>query len=227
VATHDNANTPSKTLAQKLALCADILRDCSTNGLHFAANIYESDRWKNVQNVALELLSLASARPPEELEPLRATLFMRPAPFPCGDGAVINDMGKILLIRRADNGLWAMPGGGLEVGETPAQGVVREVLEETGVACEPVVLVGVYDSRLCGTPSFYQLYQFSFLCRPLPNVEVVSPPSHAHEIKVMHWFPEHDLPEDIDPGHVQRIPEAFRVWHGDKRAFFDQLNVEV
>ncbi len=46
-------NTPLKTLAQKLAGYADILRDCSATGLHFAANIYERDRWKRVQDVTV------------------------------------------------------------------------------------------------------------------------------------------------------------------------------
>ena len=216
------SNTSSIAPAQKLALCADILRDCASVGSHFAANMYEQDRWRRVQDVTLELLALASARSLEELEPLRAKLFVRPSPFSIGDGAVIDDAGKILLIRRADNGLWAMPGGGLEVGETPAQGVVREVLEETGVTCEPITLIGVYDSRLCGTPSFYHLYQISFLCRPLPNVEVVGTPSHAHETKEMNWFAEHALPDDLDPSHATRILEAFRVWHGDTQAFFDR-----
>ncbi len=218
-----NNNIPPQTLAQKLALCADILRDCVAEGLHFATSPYELNRWQRTQNVALELLALASARPLAELEPLRAKLFVQPSPFAVGDGAVIDDAGRILLIRRADNGLWAMPGGGLEVGETPAQGIVREVMEETGIACEPVALVGVYDSRLCGTPSFYQLYQFSFLCRPLSNNGVISSPSHAHEVKDVQWFSEHELPDDIDPGHIKRIPEAFRVWHGDMGAFFDRL----
>ena len=99
--------------------------------------------------------------------------------------------------------------------------MVREVLEETGVTCEPIALVGAFDSRFCGTPSFYQLYQFLFLCHPAPDAEVINPPSHVHEIKEIHWFSEHELPEDIDPGHITRIPEAFRVWHGDTRAFFD------
>lgn len=40
-----------------------------------------------------------------------------------------------------------MPGGGFRVGETPAEGPVREALEETGLKCEPVALVGVFDSR--------------------------------------------------------------------------------
>ena len=218
-----NNNIPPQTLAQKLAMCADILRDCVAEGLHFTTTPYELNRWHRTQDVTLELLALASARPLEELEPLRAKLFVQPSPFSAGDGAVIDDTGRMLLIRRADNGLWAMPGGGLEVGETPAQGVVREVLEETGVACEPVALIGVYDSRYCGTPSFYQLYQFSFLCRPLPDAKEVKLASHAHEVKDVQWFSEHELPEDIDPSHVKRIAEAFRVWHGDMRAFFDRV----
>lgn len=212
------------TLAQKLAQLADILRDCSAAGLHFATNIYEQDRYKRVQDVALELLALASSYSLEELEPLRAKLLNRPAPFPVGDGAVIDDEGRILLIRRADNHMWAMPGGALEVGETPAEGTVREVLEETGYTCEPIMLVGVYDSRLCGTPSFHQLYQFSFLCRPLLHVKRVEPPSHAHEILGIDWFAEQALPDDIDPSHAPRMLEAFRVWHGDYKAFFDRID---
>jgi len=225
----DNDNTekvPPAVLAQRLALYADILRDCSALGLHFAKNIYDRDRYQRIQNVALELFALASSQSLAEIEPLRATLFTHPAPFPVSDAAVIDAAGKILLIRRADNALWAMPGGALDVGETPAEGAVREVLEETGVACEPIALVGMYDSRFCGTLSLHHLYQFSFLCRPLPDVEVIIPSSHAHEVIEMNWFAEHSLPDDIDPGHVRRIPDAFRVWHGDTRAYFDKIASE-
>jgi 8-oxo-dGTP pyrophosphatase MutT (NUDIX family) len=220
---NDNMQDPSQqVLAQRLALWADILRDCSARGLHFASNVYDRGNYQKVQDIALELFALASGKLPAEIEPLGSTVFARPAPFPTGDGAVIDDTGRILLIRRVDNGLWAMPGGGLEVGETPVQGVVREVLEETGVTCEPVALVGIYDSRLCGTPSLYHLYQFSFLCRPLPDIKVIDPPLHAHETLEKKWFLEDALPDDLDPGHIQRIPEAFRVWHGDNKAFFDK-----
>jgi 8-oxo-dGTP pyrophosphatase MutT (NUDIX family) len=115
-----------------------------------------------------------------------------------------------------------MPGGILEVGETPVEGVVREALEETGVRCRAVSLIGVFDSRLCGTVSRHQLYHFVFLCEPLP-AERVEEPSHALEVLDVGWFPENGLPRNIDPGHVTRIPEAFRVWRGDERAFFDEV----
>jgi 8-oxo-dGTP pyrophosphatase MutT (NUDIX family) len=219
--TRDGEN-PGASLAQQLALYADILRDCSANGLQYADTIYDRDNYRKVQNVALELFALAMGEPLSVLEPLRATVFTRPAPFPVADGAVIGDDGKILLIQRADNGLWALPGGGLEVGESPAQGAVREVLEETGVSCEPVALVGINDSRLCGTRSRHHLYHILFLCRPLLHIEVIKPPSHVQEVLDSGWFSEHDLPVNVDPGHRQRIPEAFRIWRGERQAYFDR-----
>jgi hypothetical protein len=65
----------------------------------------------------------------------------------------------------------------------------------------------------------HHLYAFLFLCKPLE--QSVENPSHAVEVLQTGWFAERDLPEEIDPGHRTRIPEAFRVWHGDQRAFFD------
>lgn len=53
--------------------------------------------------------------------------------------------GRILLIRRTDNNYWSIPGGGLEPGESVRQVTVREVMEETGIACEVTGLVGIYS----------------------------------------------------------------------------------
>jgi ADP-ribose pyrophosphatase YjhB (NUDIX family) len=208
--------------AQQIALWADKLRDLSAMGLFFSRNPYDRENYETIQGIVVEMMALATGRPPAEIEPLRATVFRQPTPLATGDGAVIDDEGRILLIRRADTGQWAMPGGALAVGETPAEGVVREVLEESGVHCEAVALAGVYDSRLCGTPSPHHLYQFVFLCRPLDGSEAVDPPSHHFEVLGSGWFAEDGLPENLDPGHASRIPEAFRVWHGDEPAYFDR-----
>ncbi|RIK43235.1 MAG: hypothetical protein DCC55_06400 [Chloroflexi bacterium] len=208
------------TPSQQLALWADKLRDLSALGLRYAEHIYERDRWTQVQTLALEMLTATTGNEFETLEPLRATVFTHATPFSVGDAAIIDEDGRILLIRRADNGLWAMPGGGFEVGETPAEGAVREAFEETGVRCRPLALVGVFDSRLCGTVSQHHLYQFVFLCRPEAGVEPVEP-SHPNEVKGMAWFAEDNLPDDLDPGHALRIPVAFQVWRGERPAYFD------
>ena len=211
------------TPAEQIAAWADKLRDISAMGLHFSKNIHDEGAFRAVQNIAMEMLAFATGETLEQIEALRGPIFSHPTPFATGDAAVIDDQGRILLIRRADNGKWAMPGGALEVGETPLEGVLREALEETGVPCQAVALVGVFDSRLCGTPSRHHLYQFLILCKPSEQAKEEKP-SHAIEVLEARWFPENGLPENIDPGHQSRIPQAFRVWHGDRRVFLDGLN---
>ena len=209
------------TSAQQIALWADKLRDISAFGLLFTDSNYDSERYRQIQDLAIEMMAAAAGEPIEDIEPLRAAVFNRPTPFSTGDGAVIDNDGRILLIRRADNGMWALPGGALEVGETPAAGTVREVLEETGVSCEAVKMVGVFDSRLCGSVTRHHLYHFVFLCKPLDGHPVLEA-SHAHEVLGMNWYTQEALPEDIDPGHVSRIPVAFQVWKDHRPAFFDR-----
>jgi ADP-ribose pyrophosphatase YjhB (NUDIX family) len=198
-------------LAQQLAMFADRLRDAAAFGLHFSENRYDR---------AVELLALATSELPASFEPLRAPVLSRPTPFVGGDAAIINDQGQILLIQRADNQKWAMPGGALEVGETPAAGVEREAFEETGVRCQAVTLIGIFDSRLYSSASRHHLYHVVFLCRPLA-LDDLGRGSHRQEVSNVQWFAQDDLPQDLDPGHAARVPEAFRVWRGDPRAFFD------
>lgn len=210
------------TPAQQVALWADKLRDISATGLRFCENIYDRENYQKLQKMTLEMYALATEESLDSIEALSASLLSHPTPFSTGDAAIIDKTGHILLIRRADNQKWAMPGGALAVGETPAEGVVREAFEETGVHCEPVALVGVHDSRYCGSETPHHLYQFLFLCRPLDNSRRVDPPPHVEEVLDIGWFQEGTLPSDLDPGHISRIPEAFRVWQGDGRAYFDR-----
>jgi ADP-ribose pyrophosphatase YjhB (NUDIX family) len=65
---------------------------------------------------------------------------------PSANAIVVNDEGKILMIRRTDNGNWALPGGGMDPGETLTRTAIREVEEETGIQCEIIGLVGVYTN---------------------------------------------------------------------------------
>lgn len=61
---------------------------------------------------------------------------------------VVDDEGRILLQKRTDNGLWALPGGGMDLTESVPQAAVREVKEETGYNVEVSGMVGLYtDAR--------------------------------------------------------------------------------
>jgi len=58
---------------------------------------------------------------------------------------VQDDAGRVLMIQRSDNGLWAIPGGAQDLGESIVDAAVREVHEETGLLIEVVGLVGIYS----------------------------------------------------------------------------------
>jgi ADP-ribose pyrophosphatase YjhB (NUDIX family) len=77
-------------------------------------------------------------------------------------GVVIRpEDGRVLVIKRADDGRWVPPGGVLELAETPEQCVTREVREETGMEVRPLRLTGVYKNMKLGVVSL------AVLCTPV------------------------------------------------------------
>src|SRR3974377_1318620 len=80
-------------------------------------------------------------------------------------GAVVgNDEGRLLLVQRADSGVWLYPTGWADVGYSPAEVVVKEVLEETGIEAEPLRLIAVLDGLRLGFTRV-PLYSLVFHCR--------------------------------------------------------------
>jgi 8-oxo-dGTP pyrophosphatase MutT (NUDIX family) len=208
--------------AAQIALWADQIRDMTAMGLHFSRNSHDRENYTRLQQMAMEMMALATGDEMAAIEPLRETIFARPTPLCAGDAAIIDGAGRIVLIQRADNGLWAMPGGAIAVGETPAAAVVREAWEEAGVRCEAAQLAAVHDSRLCGSLTRYHLYHFLFLCRPLDPETSLAPAKHPQEVLDARWVAEAELDAlPLDPGHASRIPVAYAAWRGELRTYFD------
>ena len=78
------------------------------------------------------------------LRALRAKFGHQLLMLPGAAAVLRDDSGALLLQRRSDNGLWCLPGGALEPGEAPVQGLLREVYEETGLLVVPERLLGVF-----------------------------------------------------------------------------------
>ena len=98
---------------------------------------------------------------------------------PAAAAVVVNDKGQILLIERSDNGLWALPGGAMDLGESLPHTAVRETREETGYEIEITGLVGIYtdpDYRIEYTSNGEVRQEFSivFTARPLAGEPTVS-----------------------------------------------------
>jgi len=211
-----SANEGPGGLAEELRQRGDELRVIAANGIQWSQDApYHRERYEHVRRVAAQLFALADTRSAEEIERSVFQELTHVAPVPVADAAIFDDEGRILLIRRADDGLWAMPGGAFDMGETPAEGAVREAAEETGIVVEVADLIGVYDSRFCGTRSSLQLFQFVFLCRPVGETVATTP----HEVTDMGWFAEAELPP-LSPGHTTRVPDTFRFLR-DRRVVLD------
>lgn len=117
-----------------------------------------------------------------------------------------NEKGEVLLARRTDNGLWCIPGGHVDLGETLAQACLRELYEETGLRAEVLRLVGVYSDTK-GSLHFTQgpewhTVRVSFLCKVSGGE--IRPSEETSEIR---YFDVRGLPPLITD-HARRIRDA-------------------
>ncbi|MGQ0842793.1 MAG: NUDIX hydrolase [Sporichthyaceae bacterium] len=107
--------------------------------------------------------------------------------------AVVDAEGRLLLIRRSDNGNWALPGGGIDVGESLSQAAVREVEEETGIVCEITGLVGIYTNPhhvLHYTSNDEVRQEFSIVLTAVPVSGTATPSSESTSVE---WSRPADL----------------------------------
>ena len=112
--------------------------------------------------------------------------------------------GRFLLVRRADNGLWCLPGGTLEWGETLASGIGRELEEEAGVEAHEVVRVLGAWSDPMRDPRFHAV-TIGVACKVEPPAK---PPKNPLEIREAKLFAEEDLPERLAFGMEDIIAAA-------------------
>ncbi len=133
----------------------------------------------------------------------------RTAPIRLTVTAVLPDAeGRFLLVRRADNAHWVLPGGGVESGERVVEAVVREMEEETGVHVRPTNLLGIYSNpdviiSYGGGERQYQVVSIMFLCEAM-----YGEPCITEETLEWGYFAPNALPEPLAETHQERIRDA-------------------
>lgn len=204
------SDATSDQLGTGLLNIAEQLRALSNNGLQWTQDPYQIERFHKVLELAARLHSLVDVRPLPEIRRAFFDDIDFRTPFAVVDTAVFDDTGRLLLILRADNRLWALPGGACEVGETAAANGAREVWEETGYVCRVDRLLGVFDSRFSGSRSSRHLYHFLF-----GGTVIGGERTPSHETPDVRWFAADEIPWDLlSPGHAPRIRTALD-WHGN------------
>ncbi|WP_018349933.1 NUDIX hydrolase [Longispora albida] len=122
---------------------------------------------------------------------------------------VEDDQGRVLLIRRSDNGLWAVPGGAQDFGEYISHTAVRETKEESGIDVEVTDIIGVYTNpnHLVEYSDGEVRQQFSILFRAQPIGGELTPSSESTEVR---WVAQGDLDQlDIHPSMRLRIDHGY------------------
>ena len=113
-------------------------------------------------------------------------------------GIVVREDGRVLVIRRDDNGHWEAPGGVLELDETFEDGVRREVLEETGLEVAVERLTGVYKNLTHG------IVALVYRCRPAGGE-----PHATEEAREIRWMTTEEVQSAMVPAFRVRVLDAF------------------
>ncbi|GEM45431.1 NUDIX hydrolase N-terminal domain-containing protein [Deinococcus cellulosilyticus] len=186
------------------ALIADELRSMAHAGLLYSGNVYDQHRYLKLMELSAEVAQLEIPAPKPELVKAYLQQATHICPLMGADAVVIQD-GKLLLIRRKDTGLWALPGGTIDVGESVSEAAVRELFEETGLRATPVRLLGVFDAKVWRGRSLMHFYQMVTLLE-LQGGELQT----TLETLDAKFWPLDGLPE-LDEGHRLMVPHAIKM----------------
>jgi ADP-ribose pyrophosphatase YjhB (NUDIX family) len=191
------SEVPERTLRR----WAEALSGLARTGIGFTESGYERERFEEILRVAADIRATADGdATPEDAEGIVAEwmgavgtgIAGYVTPKVAVGAAVSNDEGQLLLIQRADSGVWLYPTGWCDVGYSAAEVVTKEVLEETGIEVEPVRLIAVLDGLRLGM-SRIPLFSLLFHCRAVGG----ELQAHPLECTDVGWFTESTLPSPL------------------------------
>lgn len=183
------------------------LQALSQSGLHYSEDVFDDERYREIGRIAAEIMAGHSTVRPERVE----RFFSEEVGYatPKTDlRAVIFRAGKVLLVRERSDGLWSLPGGWADVGETPSACIEKEVAEEAGFKARAVRLLALYDQRKRGSvPHPLHSYKAFFLCEIIDGA--ATPSIETSEVD---FFAEDSLP-DLSTGRVtaEQIARMFEL----------------
>lgn len=182
-------------------------------GLEFNENSYDRERYTELHEISLQILSQMTDIPVEKITTVISDKNGYKTPKVDVRAVVFNEKKQILLIQEKADNCWAMPGGWADVGYSPAEVAVKECFEEAGLKVEPVKLLAVLDKQKQKMPpAFEYVYKIFLLCRKLnDNISV------GTETSDVGWFDENDLPVLSTPRNtIDQVKMMFQFQKGEK-----------
>ena len=201
---------------------SESLAGIARTGLGFTESLYERERYEEILKVAADIKAAAD----DALEVRREQdHFVQEWLESVGEGVpgyvtpkvavgaiVGNEQGELLMVQRADSGIWLYPTGWADIGYSPVEVALKEVREETGVECEPVQLLAIIDGLRMGFTRF-GMYMVLFHCRAVGG----ELQAHPLETSGVGWFGPENLPVATG-GAGWWAPMAFAAIRGERMA---------
>ncbi len=226
------AQVEPTTSAKQLLRWGETLAAIARTGLGFTESLYEQERYEEILRVAADIrvaadqgiegVEDADGLVHEWLSSVGKGVPGYVTPKVAVGAAVGNDQDEMLLVQRADSGVWLYPTGWADVGYSAAEVVVKEVEEETGIDVEVVRLIAVLDGLRIGI-SRIPLYSLVFQCRPIGG----SLKAHPLECADVGWFPLDNLPQPL-AGADRWSKQVFAALRGEPvDVLYDQVRQPI
>lgn len=215
--------------SQDLLRWAESLAGIAQTGLAFSEVQFERDRYREIINVAADIKARASTDEAEAtrfseewMTSVRTGLAGYATPKVAIGAVVGNDDGELLMIQRADSGIWLYVTGWADIGYSPSEVAEKEVLEETGIVCEAIRPLGIFDGLRLGFTTI-PLYSIVFQCRATGGSLKPDP----SEVTDLGWFTPDNLPSPIASGE-RWLDLAFQAVRDEPvDVYFDPPRPEV
>lgn len=187
---------------------AEQIKSISQNGLTYCNNPFDKERYHQLQNIAADIISNHSNFSQEKILEIFSNDQGYLTPKLDVRAAIFNK-DKILLVREISDGLWTLPGGWVDVNESPAEAVIRETLEETGYVVKVSKLAAFWDKHKHGhPPQIPHAYKAMFICEIIGGMAKTN-----HETSDIDWYSIDSLPKlslhRIMTSQILRLYEHF------------------
>ncbi len=183
------------------------LQGIAQTGLHYKNHPFDTERYRQVQEIAGNMLAAIAAAEPQTLsDPLHQDVGHATPKIEVR--GVVFRHGNLLMVQESSDGRWALPGGWADIGNSPSRAVEREIFEESGYVTRATRLLAVYDRahpRHGHPPAPYHSYKLFFRC------EIVEgQPTLSYETTAIDFFSRNTIPP-LSPGRnsLNQIQRCF------------------
>jgi len=195
----------------KLLMLAKRIQAIAESGLHYTESDWDTDRYKELEKVAMEMISKITDQPFEVVKVALPDRYGYKTPKIDVRAVLINPENEILLVKERVDSRWSMPGGWCDIGFTPREVAEKEAQEEAGIILKAGRLLAVLDKKCHDHPEdLHYIYKIFIEC----SAEDYSIATGMETLDVG-FFKQDQLPELSTPRNTRgQIDKMFDFHYG-------------